>query len=221
VKSRVLLASLLSGALLLGVFAGGVLRPSRPVVAPPRDQPVVTAAGDSPEGGSAPISRPRTVESAREAALAYASASQQWLYLEEGALEGAIRGITTPAAAERLVRQTVGEVAVARDALVHAAGPVWWFVRPLASRVTVDEDRAEASVWLVTVLSAADVALPQADWLTLDLELVWRSGGWLLDSIEDRPGPTPMSGVRDEPWRPEPFDEALHGFERVGSEVPE
>jgi hypothetical protein len=220
VKSRVVLASLLSGALLLGVFAGGVLRPSSPAVAPPKDQPAMAAAGDSPEGEPVPISRPRTVESAREAALAYASASQQWLYLDEGEIEGAIRGITTTAAAERLVRQTAGEVAVARDALVHAAGPVWWFVRPLASRVTVDEDRAEASVWLVTVLSAADVALPQADWLTLDLKLVWRSGAWLLDSIEDRPGPTPMSGLRDEPWQPEPFNDALHGFKRVGSEVP-
>jgi len=220
VKSRVVLASLLSGALLLGVLAGAVLRPSGPAAAPPRERPSSAVAGHSAAGEPDQSgSRAATVANAREAALVYASASQQWLYLDDEAIGAAIRRITTPAAADRLVRQTVSEVAVARDALVHAGGPVWWFVRPLATRVMVDGDRAEASVWLVTVLSAAGVALPQADWMTLELELVWRDGRWLLDGIEDRPGPTPMSGVRDEPWQPEPFDEALLGFERVGSEV--
>ena len=221
-KSRVVLASMLAGALLLGVLAGAVLRPSIPAATPPREQPSsLTASGDRPAGEPARRVGRRTVSSARDAALAYASASQQWLYLDDEAIGAAIRDIATPAAVDRLVRQTVEEVTVARDALVHAAGPVWWFVRPLASRVTVDGGRAAVSVWLVTVLSAADVALPQADWVTLDLELVWRDGRWLLEWIEDRPGPTPTSGVRDEPWQPEPFDDALVGFERVGSEVDE
>ena len=43
-------------------------------------------------------------------------------------------------------------------------------------------------------------------------------GRWLLESIEDEPGPTPICGVRDEPWQPEPFDDALDGFVRIGSE---
>lgn len=215
-RSRAALGALFSGAVLLGVLAGAVLRPGTPS-ASPRGEPAgdgeVTTA--TPRTGGA---RP-TVSGAREAALAYASASQQWLYFDDDAIDEAIRDIATPAAADRLVRETVSEISVAHDALVHAAGPVWWFVRPLASRVTVEDDRAEASVWVVTVLSAADVALPQADWLTLDLDLAWAGGRWLLESIDDRSGPTPMSGVRDEPWQPEPFDEALHGFERVGSEV--
>lgn len=54
--------------------------------------------------------------------------------------------------------------------------------------MTVEENRAEASVWVVTVLSAADVALPQADWLTLDMDLAWRGGRWLLESIEGPDG---------------------------------
>lgn len=215
-KSRVVLGVLLSGAVLLGVLAGAALRPGSPSASPRAERSDDGEVRTTTTTGGA---RP-TVGSAREAALAYASASQQWLYLDDDTIGEAIREITTPAAADRLVRETVSEISVARDALVHAAGPVWWFVRPLASRVTVEEDRAEASVWVVTVLSAADVALPQADWLTLDIDLAWRGGRWLLESIEDRPGPTPMSGVRDEPWQPEPFDEALHGFERVGSEVP-
>lgn len=220
-SSRILLASLLTGAALLGALAGAALwssgAPAEPQ--PAADAPAAAAAAkvdqDVPSGRRASP----TEGTARDAALAYASASQQWLYLEDEAIEAAIREVTTDGAADRLVRQTVSEIGVAREALVHAAGPVWWFVRPLATRVTVGEGRAAASVWIVTVLSAPGVALPQADWLTLDLELVWRDGRWLLESIEDRPGPTPTSGVRDDPWQPELFAEALSGFERLGSEV--
>lgn len=215
-RSRAALAALLCGALLLGVLAGAFLRPSGETRS--RDARPAPPAQPSPASEHEAAARP-DVAGARRAALAFAGASQQWLYLDDAEVEAAIRDIATDAAAEALVRETVAEISVARDALVHAAGPVWWFVRPLASKVTVAGERARASVWVVTVLSAADVALPQADWLTLDLELVWEPGGWLLESIDDRPGPTPTSGTRDEPWQPEPFDEALSGFERVGSEV--
>jgi hypothetical protein len=230
VKHRVVLvASLVSGALVLGVAAAVVLGPSGPAAtAPgaqttPGEQPASTPVGQVGEGRVGDPSphrsgRAGTVAGAREAALAYVSASQQWLYLDDEAIGAAVRQVATPAGAERLVRRTVAEVAVARDALVHATGPVWWFVRPLATRVTLQGDRAQASVWVVTVLSAAGVALPQADWVTLELDLVWRDGRWLIEGVEDRPGPTPMSAVRDEPWQPEPFDEALRGFERIGSE---
>ena len=101
--------------------------------------------------------------------------------------------------------------------LTHSAGPIWWFVRPLAVKADVGESRADVSVWVVTVLSAADVAVPQADWVTLELDLVRVGGDWLLESIIDTVGPTPMSGVRDDPWQPEPFDDAMVGFERIGA----
>lgn len=218
-RRRVILGVLLSAAVLLGVLAGAALRPGSPAgTVRPGHADEVTSDGETGRpvpGGGVP-----TADSARQAALAYAGASQEWLYLDDAAIDKAVREITTPAVADRLVRKTVDEISVVRDVLLHAAGPVWWFVRPLASRVTVEEDRARASVWVVTVLSAADVALPQADWQTLEIDLVWQGGRWLLESIDDRPGPTPMSGVRDDPWQPEPFHEALHGFERVGSEVP-
>lgn len=152
--------------------------------------------------------------------MAFASASQQWLYMTDQQIDDAIREIAAPEAADRISRETVAEIRVARDPLTESAGRIWWFVRPLATNVeSVDATSARVSVWVVTVLSAADVALPQADWLTLNLDLVRSGDRWLLESIEDQPGPTPMSGVRDEPWQPEPFDDALDGFERVGSEV--
>lgn len=157
-------------------------------------------------------------KSAVEAGVEYATASQNWLYLTDEQIDAAIREIALPSAADRLSEETVSELSVAREALKSSAGPVWWFVRPLAVHAEVGETRADVSVWVVTVLSAADVAVPQADWMTLDLALVRDGDRWLLESIADTVGPTPMSGVRDEPWQPEPFDEALIGFERVGSE---
>ena len=156
---------------------------------------------------------------ATEAAVEYATASQEWLYLSDEQIDSAVREIAVPSAADRLSEETVAELGVARDALAHSAGPVWWFVRPLAVRAElVEDERAEVSVWVVTVLSAADVAVPQADWVTLELDLVRAGERWLLESITDRPGPTPVSGVRDDPWQPEPFDAALIGFERIGTD---
>ena len=38
-------------------------------------------------------------------------------------------------AADRLVHDTVDQVAVARRSLVTSAGRVWWIVRPLAWRI--------------------------------------------------------------------------------------
>lgn len=158
-------------------------------------------------------------EGPEETAVAYATASQQWLYLTDEEIEAEVREIAVPSSGDRLVEETVGELGVARDGLMRSAGRVWWFVRPLATKTTsVTDTRAEVSVWVVTVLSAADVAVPQADWTTLDLVLVRKDSRWLLESIDDEPGPTPISGVRDEPWEPELFDDALDGFVRIGSE---
>lgn len=158
-------------------------------------------------------------KTAEDAAIEYATASQQWLYLTDEQIEAEVRAIAAPSSADRLVEETVGELGLARDGLMQSAGRVWWFVRPLAVKtVSVSDTRAEVSVWVVTVLSAADVAVPQADWATLGLRLVRDGDDWLLESIDDVPGPTPISGVRDDPWEPEPFDDALDGFVRIGSE---
>lgn len=151
-----------------------------------------------------------------DVAIEYATASQAWLYLTDEQIDAAIQEIAVSEVADRLSEETIAEVGVAREALTHSAGPIWWFVRPLAVKAEVGESRADVSVWVVTVLSAADVAVPQADWVTLDLDLVRVGDDWLLESIVDTVGPTPMSGVRDEPWQPEPFDDALAGFERIG-----
>ena len=75
-------------------------------------------------------------------------------------------------------------------------------------------------LWVVTILSAADVAMPQSEWRTVTLELRWERGDWRVDGITDVAGPTPMVGPRDRPWAPEPFADALAGFVRVGESAP-
>ena len=207
----VLVVGFVAGALVMGSRQEGDVRPSSGTAT----SNTADASPDMPadEGDD---SIETTVG---KAAIEYATASQQWLYLTDEEIEAEVRRIAAPSSADRLVEETVGELGLARDGLMQSAGRVWWFVRPLAVKtVSVSEARAEVSVWVVTVLSAADVAVPQADWATLVLRLVRYGDSWLLESIDDEPGPTPISGVRDDPWEPEPFDDALDGFVRIGSE---
>lgn len=207
----VLAAGFVAGALMLGGRQAGDVRPSSGTATSNTTDASPGVTVD--EGGT---SIEKTVE---EAAIEYATASQQWLYLTDEDIETEVRRIAAPTSADRLVEETVSELGLARDGLMQSAGRVWWFVRPLAVKtVSVSDTRAEVSVWVVTVLSAADVAVPQADWATLVLRLVRDGDDWLLESIGDEPGPTPISGVRDEPWEPEPFNDALDGFVRMGSE---
>jgi hypothetical protein len=152
-------------------------------------------------------------------ALELAAVAQDWLYLSDDDLEVAVRSVAVPASADRLVEETVAEVGLARDALARSPGRVWWVVRPLAWRVdTFTSGRAQVSVWTVSVLSAADVAMPQSDWTTTVFDLEWDGSRWRLVSARDTPGPTPQLGGRDEAWEPEPFDDSLSGFTRVGAE---
>jgi hypothetical protein len=212
VRKLVVVAASAGLAAGIAVAFGLARSPAPPAAASEARPPAAVAAPVEPDG--------RNEAGARQAALRYAAASQDWLYMTDQAVRGAVEAIATPAAAARLASEEVDEVALAREALALSPGRVWWFVRPLASDVvTYSADRARVRVWVVTVLSAADVAVPQADWFTVELELRWVDG-WRLEDVRDEPGPTPVSGTRDEPWEPEPFDDALDGFERVGSEGP-
>jgi hypothetical protein len=115
--------------------------------------------------------------------------------------------------------EIVLDVSTARDQLDASPGPVWWLVRPLAWRVDrFVADEARVSVWVVTILSAAEVAAPQAEYGTVTMDLAWVDGDWRVDAVRDTPGPTPMTGPHDQPWDAVPFDEALDGFTRMDGE---
>jgi hypothetical protein len=220
VNPRFSLVVAVTAVLVVGFVAGALVTGSRqPADERPSAGPATSNSTDASPGMPVDEDGDAVEKTVEEAAVEYATASQQWLYLNDEEIEAEVRGIAAPSSADRLVEETVGELGLARDGLMQSAGRVWWFVRPLAVKtVSVSDARAEVSIWVVTVLSAADAAVPQADWATLDLVLVRGGDGWLLESIDDEPGPTPISGVRDDPWEPEPFDDALDGFVRIGSE---
>ncbi|HVM15764.1 MAG TPA: hypothetical protein VM287_15730 [Egibacteraceae bacterium] len=213
-------AAAAAGASLVVLASSGFLdrSPDRDPVAPATEPP----AGSRTSAMAAPVhaqSSDRTEDGAQTAAIAFASASQDWLYLPDGQVDRAVRSIATTSAGPSLSRETIEEIRSARDALAKSPGRVWWLVRPLASRVErFDPPSARVVVWTVTVLSAADVALPQADWVRVAVDLQWERESWRVQAVNDVPGPTPMTGTKDRPWQPEPFDDALRGFERVGSE---
>ncbi|RMH80574.1 MAG: hypothetical protein D6683_05055 [Actinomyces sp.] len=153
------------------------------------------------------------------AAVAYATASQRWLYFTDEEIRAAVGGIATPVAAARLADEVVAEVSMARDQLARASGRIWWLVRPLAWRVEhYGPHEARVSVWTITILSAAGVAAPQTEFLTVTLDLAWVDGDWRVDGVRNSPGPTPLAGPHDQPWDAEPFDRALDGFVRMDGE---
>ncbi len=189
--------------------------------APDDRRPSAPADEVGPVGESAgvPVGFGADETGAVAAALAYATASQRWLYFTDAEIEAAIAEIATPVAAPRLVDDVVADVSMVRDQLTKSQGPIWWLVRPLAWRVDhLRDTEARVSVWTVTILSAAGVAAPQSEFVTVTLDLAWVDDDWRVDGVRDTPGPTPISGPQDQPWDAEPFDQALDGFTRIDGE---
>jgi hypothetical protein len=182
--------------------------------APPED-----AAGPPAERAGIEVGFARDETGVVAAAVSYATAPQRWLYFSDEEIRVAVVEIATPVAAPRLADEIVLDVSTARDQLDASPGPVWWLVRPLAWRVDrFVADEARVSVWVVTILSAAEVAAPQAEYGTVTMDLAWVDGDWRVDAVRDTPGPTPMTGPHDQPWDAVPFDEALDGFTRMDGE---
>lgn len=204
----VFLAGMAASTVLLGSGrSDGAPAPATPQLTDPPAS-MSSRPADSPAPGE---------QGAIDAALELATASQTWLYLADEDLEAEVRAVATEASADVLVDDTLAEVGLVRDALAQSSGRIWWIVRPLAWKVeSIRAGRATVSVWTVSVLSASGIAVPQADWMTVTLDLVWERDAWRLHGSRETPGPTPQLGGRDTAWEPVPFDEALEGFQRVG-----
>ena len=186
-----------------------------------RPRPTVSAGATGPAGEAAgvPVGFAADEPGAVAAAVAYATASQRWLYFTDAEIGAAIGEIATPVAAPRIAEDVVADISMAREQLARSSGQIWWLVRPLAWRVDSFRDtEARVSVWTVTILSAAGVAAPQSEFLTVTLDLAWVGGDWRVDGVRDAPGPTPIAGPHDQPWDAEPFDRALDGFTRMDGE---
>lgn len=233
-RARMRRLVVLGAGVALVVLAVGVvlLRVSRldAVDSPPKSEPaevdrttsgVVDGAMPVTSARGEPVGSDRSEAGAVAAAVGYAGASQGWLYWTDDQIAAAVAEIATPNATDRLTGEILADIGAARDELVESPGRVWWLVHPLAWQVArYDPGEATVEVWLMTLLSASDVAVPQTEWLTATLELEWLDGAWRLESVRETPGPTPMTGPRDEPWEPEPFDDALAGFTRLDGGQP-
>lgn len=176
--------------------------------------------GHRPANGTAdsnPSTDPEGEAGAVDAALRYASASQRWLYLTDEQIRAEVAAVADPSSAARLSDDVVADISMVRPQLAGANGRLWWVVRPLAWRVDrFGGESARVAVWLVTVLSATGIAAPQAEFVTVSLDLERIHGRWRVSDVSDRPGPTPITGAKDQPWDAEPFDAALAGFTRLG-----
>ena len=205
-----------ASAFVFGVFVHAVVSDDSDVQA---DVAVSESAGPPTAEEVSGVVDADVTSTALDTALALATAPQTWLYLDDTELERQVRAVAAAPSANALVDEVLGEVGAVRDALLSSPGRVWWIVRPLAWRVDSEsERRAQVSVWTVSVLSAADVAMPQSEWQTTTFDMILEEGEWKLVDTRETPGPSPQLGGRDSFWEPEPFDDALDGFTRVGEE---
>lgn len=175
-------------------------------------------AGPTAEEAGMVVGYSRDEAGATAAAVSFATAPQRWLYFTNADIDLAVARIATATARPRLTDDVVADVAEARERLGESPGRVWWLVRPLATDVeTRSRTHARVAVWVVTVLSAVEVAAPQTEWMTVTVDLEW-DGDWRVDGVHQVPGPTPMIGPGDRPWDAEPFDDGLEGFARLDVE---
>ena len=206
-------------ALVAGAFLVRAKRDTSSVADWAEKQPAASSPRSAVPAGAVaavPVEYASEERGAVAAAVTYVSASQRWLYFTDDEIQAAVSGIATRAAASRLAEEVVADISMARDQLTKSSGRIWWLVRPLAWRVDDFRDgEARVSVWTVTILSAAGVAAPQSEFVTVTLDLAWIDNDWRVNGVRDTPGPTPITGPHDQPWDAEPFDDALDGFTRV------
>jgi hypothetical protein len=149
-----------------------------------------------------------------QAALAYTVAWRHWwLHLGDEGLAAAVAQVAVPAGVDALAAQLVDETRPARDQLAASTGS---WVDPLAWRVeTYSETEARVAVWVMTALAGRDLAVPQAEWMTVTVDLAWVEGDWRVAGLTSRRGPSPVTSPRDDPWATGRFLAGLEGFAPV------
>ena len=165
-------------------------------------------AGGAPAAGFA-----RDEAGAVQAALAYTAASLHWwLALSDDELAAAAAQVAVPAEVDALAAQLMDETRPAREQLAASTGRGSW-ADPLAWRVEIySASEARVAVWVMTTLAGRDLAVPEAEWMTVMVDLAWVEGDWRVAGLENRRGPSPVTSPRDDPWDSERFLAALEGF---------
>ncbi|MGH3980473.1 MAG: hypothetical protein ACRDRZ_15980, partial [Pseudonocardiaceae bacterium] len=164
--------------------------PGGSVAATRAPAPGVAVGGFARDGGGAV-----------QAALAYTVAWRHWwLHLGDEGLAAAVAQVAVPAEVDALAAQVVDETRPAREQLAASRGTGSW-VNPLAWRVeTYSETEARVAVWVMTTLAGRDLAVPQAEWMTVTVDLAWVEGDWRVARLTNRRGPSPVTSPRDDPW---------------------
>ena len=178
-----------------------------------------TPAGPGPRSsiGGVGVGFEHSERGAIAAGMSFATAAQSWLYLGDEQLIPAAEAVIAPDALGRLVEPLVDDVRLLRDELQETTGVAWYVVSPLATRLdSFSEERAVVSVWIVRILSADGVAVPQSGWRTLTFELSWDTDDWRVADVTETEGPTPQLEAGAQPWAAAYLDETLAGFTRVG-----
>lgn len=140
-----------------------------------------------------------------------AAARHWWLPLSDDELAAAVTRVAVPAEVDALAAQLVDETRPAREQLAASTGASW--VDPLAWRVEAYSAReARVAVWVMTTLAGRDLAVPQAEWMTVTVDLAWVEGAWRVAGLANRRGPSPLTSPRDDPWATGRFLAALEGF---------
>lgn len=160
----------------------------------PDSEPCVTLSSETGDVHAATATLAvASLETAAEAAAAFASRPQFMMYATNNTLPELIDADTTDGGRRDLWALTRTELVVVRDALATAAPASTWFVvRPLSASVTnldVDAGTAEASVWSTQLFSRVGVTDPEQLFTVTDMSLVWNGDRWLLDGFVSRPGP--------------------------------
>lgn len=183
-------------------------------------EPAAEPNPDSPPSDDATSTgnEARTEVGAVAAAMQVATASQSWVYLADADVEAAATEVVATSARDRLVPEVVDDVRLLRDQLDEAKGTVWYVVSPLATKLdTYSPDRAVVRVWVVRVLSADGVAVPQSGWETLTIHLTWEDGSWRAGALDRAEGPVPQLESGLQAWSAAYLDRTLAGFVRVAT----
>jgi hypothetical protein len=152
------------------------------------------------------------------AAVTYGTAPQVWLYLSDDQVAVSADAVIVERARDELVPRLVEDARLLRTEVTKAAGTVWFVVAPLATKVeSYTDERAVVRVWVVRVVSADGVAVPQSGWQTLRLDLAWESGDWRIAAVDEAEGPTPQLEAGVQPWAADYLGAELAGFRRVGA----
>lgn len=197
-RRTVVLAAVATAMLLIGITVTRFLSDDDPAGSSTAMEPIETAPRPvAPADGSGPtlvragldVGFAHDEPGAVAAGISYATASQRWLYFTDDEIRSAIAEIATPIAAARMADDVVLDVSIAREQLGASSGRIWWLVRLLAWRLEHHhEDEARVSVWVVTILSATEVAAPQSEYVTVTLDLAWVDGDWRVDGVRALPG---------------------------------